>query len=141
MRKVKQKAASKRWQFEYIDSKAPDESESESGSGQVEVHTKEVEASLPTLAPSSRTIFRLNARLIGLLPSNPIDHLDHFIMSLYSSLLLLYWTQKNYEIHSALSMRQRRYRAQRVSQLLEDTSEEANVILLKYWLSKLVLTH
>ena len=93
VRKVKQKAASKRWQFEYMDSKAPDKSESESSSGQVEVHTKELEASRPTLAPSSRTIFHLKTRLIGLLTSNPIDNLDLFIVSIVS-LLLLYWTQK-----------------------------------------------
>ena len=93
VRKVKQRAASKRWQFEYMDSKAPDESESESSSGQVAVHTKEVEVSQPTLAPSFRTVFRLTARLIGL-PSNPIDHLDLFIMFLY----MLYWTQKTMSI-------------------------------------------
>ena len=83
VRKVKQKAASMRWQFEYMDSKAPNESESGPSSGQVEVH-KEVEASQPTIIPSSRTIFHLKARLIGLLPSHPIDHLDLFIMSLPS---------------------------------------------------------
>ena len=112
VRKVKQKADSKRWQFEYMDSKAPDKSESESSSRQVEVHTKEVEASQPTLAPSSRSIFSLKARLTGLLPSNPTDHLDLFIMSLYSFPAAAVMDTKNYEYHGALSMRQRDYTAQ-----------------------------
>ena len=35
VRKVKQNAANKRWQFDYMDSKVPDEPESESSSGQL----------------------------------------------------------------------------------------------------------
>ena len=125
-RKVKQKAASKRWQFEYMDSNAPDESES--SSAQVEVHTKEVEASQPTLAPSSRIIFRLKARLIGLLPSNPVDHLDLFIMSLYgfpAAAAVLHTKTASIMVHCLCT--------KGVIEL-----NESNVIFLRYWLSKLV---
>ena len=58
-------------------------------------------------------------------------------MSLYSLPAAVVLDTKNYEYHGALSLRQRHYRAQRVSQLLEDTSEETKMILLEYWLSKL----
>ena len=121
-----------------MNSKTPDELESESSSGQVEVYAKEVETSQPTLTPSSRTVFRLKARLIGHLPSNPVDLLDLFIMSLYSSLLLLYWTQKTMSIlvHCLC--------AKGVIGLNESAScwrtplKKQTLFLLKYWRSKLV---
>lgn len=135
--KVREKAAKVRWQIESGTSVAgtmePEGCSTDACEGlssNKDVITKTV---------TQRQLNRIKCRLVGLIPSYPLDNLDVFFQYLpYSQVPEADLPAAKYKFSGNLSARQRRYRAKAVNSLFMNYSVDTQRSLLKYWINRLV---